>query len=35
MSSVTGWICTPIHPRVTTPLPFSWATTLLTDLPEP
>ena len=27
MSGVTGWICTPIQPRVTVPLSLSWATT--------
>src|SRR5262249_60790056 len=27
ISAVTGWVCTPIHPRLTTPLSFSWATT--------
>ena len=27
MSAVTGWICTPIHPRVTEPLSLSWLTT--------
>ena len=30
MSCVTGWICTPIQPRVTEPLSLSWATTLFT-----
>ena len=30
MSEVTGWIWTPIQPRLTEPLSFSWATTLLT-----
>ena len=27
ISVVTGWICTPIHPRLTVPLSLSWATT--------
>src|SRR5207302_1548053 len=27
MSAVTGWICTPIHPRVTLPPSLSWLTT--------
>ena len=27
ISAVTGWICTPIQPRVTLPLSLSWATT--------
>ena len=27
MSAVTGWICTPIQPRLTMPLSLSWATT--------
>ena len=31
MSGVTGWICTPIQPRVTLPLSLSCATTFLTD----
>ena len=30
MAAVTGWTCTPIHPRVTWPLSFSWATTAFT-----
>ena len=30
MSAVTGWICTPIQPRVTLPCPCSCATTILT-----
>ena len=30
MSAVTGWICTPIQPRVTVPLSLSWATTVFT-----
>ena len=30
MSCVTGWICTPIQPRVTEPCSLSWVTTLLT-----
>src|SRR5262245_43817759 len=30
MSAVTGWICTPSHPRVTAPLSLSWATTVFT-----
>ena len=32
MSAVTGWICTPIQPRSTSPLSLSWATTVLTVL---
>ena len=32
ISGVTGWICTPIQPRVTVPLSLSWATTELTVL---
>ena len=27
---MTGWICTPIQPRVTLPLSLSWATTVFT-----
>ena len=27
ISAVTGWICTPIQPRLTMPLSLSWATT--------
>ena len=27
ISLVTGWMCTPIQPRLTTPLSLSWATT--------
>src|SRR5215470_13753676 len=30
ISEVTGWIWTPIQPRVTVPLSLSWATTDLT-----
>lgn len=30
MAVVTGWTCTPIHPRVTWPLSSSWDTTALT-----
>ena len=30
MSALTGWICTPIHPRVTSPLSLSWVTTVFT-----
>ena len=30
ISGVTGWICTPIQPRVTVPLSLSWATTVFT-----
>ena len=29
-SAVTGWICTPIHPRVTAPLSLSWVMTVRT-----
>ena len=32
MSCVTGWICTPIQPRVTEPLSLSVATIVLRDL---
>ena len=32
ISGVTGWICTPIQPRVTVPLSLSWATTRFTVL---
>ena len=30
MSAVTGWIWTPIQPRLTEPLSLSWAITLFT-----
>ncbi len=30
MSALTGWICTPIQPRVTVPLSLSWVTTVFT-----
>jgi hypothetical protein len=30
MSDVTGWIWTPIQPRLTEPLSLSWAITFLT-----
>src|ERR1043166_6029469 len=30
MSALTGWICTPIHPRVTEPFSLSWGTTFVT-----
>ncbi len=30
MSAVTGWIWTPIQPRLTVPLSLSWAITLFT-----